>query len=190
MRAVGTCLSINVADCRAAADRFQPERARTGEQVDGVPARAAGADQVENRLARAMLHGPNEGVAVIVQAPAAKLAADDLHFGFPVAGKGRGRSLSGFTFAGQGEFTNMDKVTAANLIALAERGTLVLSCVEFMASSRSQNSGIEMNRNIPLVLVRRRNVGNGFARCIYARRGETGGRGSRQPRGPTSQGGV
>jgi hypothetical protein len=77
------CRNMLLDECagrRAAADRFKSEGARAGEQVDCVSAIAAGADKVEDRFARALLHGPHDRIAMIMQSSAAKLPAHDADF--------------------------------------------------------------------------------------------------------------
>ena len=73
----------------APAERFESQRPGPGEQVDHVMAGAFGADQVEKRFARAMLHGPHLRIAMILQPAAAKRAANDAHFGIASVGTGR-----------------------------------------------------------------------------------------------------
>ena len=100
---------------RAAADRFEAQRTCAGEQIDGVPAGAAGADEVEDRLAGAMLHWPDDGVAVIMQPSAAEMAADDPHFGLAIVVGGRCRRIGRFAFAwhGGGSLGQMVDLAAA-----------------------------------------------------------------------------
>ena len=87
--AEGTCFSINVALTAPRLSASSPKCPSAGEQVDRVTAGTFGADQVEKRFARAMLHGPHERIAMILQPPTAKRAANDVHFGVASVGAGR-----------------------------------------------------------------------------------------------------
>ena len=62
---------------RAAADRFQGQGSGAGKEIDRVFSADFRPDQVENRLAETVFHGPSAKIAAIVQPPAAKCSADD-----------------------------------------------------------------------------------------------------------------
>ena len=85
--AVGNVPFDECGGSRTAAECLEAERASAGEQVDRVAAAAAGADQVKNCLAGAVLHWPNERVAVIIQTSPAELAADDANVDVLISGK-------------------------------------------------------------------------------------------------------
>ena len=61
----------------AAADRFQGQGSGAGKEIDRVFSADVRPDQVENRLAEAVFHGPGAEIAAIVQPPAAKCSPDD-----------------------------------------------------------------------------------------------------------------
>ena len=75
-----------------AAQGLEAQGPGAGEQVDRMVAGRLGADQIEDRLADAVLHRPHDRVAVIAEPPAAKMSADDPQLGV-AAGVGRAKIL-------------------------------------------------------------------------------------------------
>jgi hypothetical protein len=62
---------------RATAERFQPQRTRTGEQIDGVFSAHADGYQIKHGLANPFFHRPGARIGGINQFPSAHVAANN-----------------------------------------------------------------------------------------------------------------
>ena len=81
-----------------AAQRFEPQRPGAAEQINRVATAAFGANEVKERLTRAVLHGAHGGIAVVFQSAAAKGAPNNVDLGLARIGT-TSRSLVGRLFA-------------------------------------------------------------------------------------------
>ena len=98
--------------------------------------RAARANEVEDCLASAVLHGPHDRITMIVKPSAAKRAANDPHFGIAIGGLER-------SFFGLAVARHNSCACGYQMNVLVVRSVLVLSCGHGVMSSIQRILGLE-----------------------------------------------